>query len=192
VRLVVTAGPPRRQVQNLNEAEAARELARSLGVMGKSVFFIDEWIPYAERHHYLLEADAGLTLHRSTPEAALAARARYMDYLWCGLPCVLGRGDEWADDFAEAGFASLVAPGDPAAVREALTGLLGDGAAHERARAAGARLAGTRSWDAAVRPLESAIAAAPVARPLPTTTSLGLLRAVGAEYARLGRDSIAV
>jgi glycosyltransferase involved in cell wall biosynthesis len=190
VRLVITAGPPRRQAQNLTDAEPARRLARSLCELDRRVLFLDEWIPYAERHHYLQEADAGLTLHRATPEAPLAARARYMDYLWCGLPCVLARGDEWAEGFADAGFATLVPPGDPAAVRAALLGLLDDPAALERSREAAARLARTLSWEAVVRPLEEAMAAVHAARPLPTAASLGLLGAVGAEYVRRGRDAL--
>jgi glycosyltransferase involved in cell wall biosynthesis len=190
VRLVITAGPPRRQARNLTDVEPARELARSLGELDRAVLFLDEWIPYAKRHHYLQEADAGITLHRATPEAPLAARARYMDYLWCGLPCVLARGDEWADGFADAGFAKLVPPGDHAAVRRALLSLLDDQSALESSRAAAARLAATLSWDEVVRPLEQAMAEAPAATPLPTAASLGLLGAVGAEYVRLGRDAL--
>ena len=68
---------------------------------------------YERRGEYLQEADLGLTLHRDTEEAPLAARARHMDYLWAGLPCVLGRGDETAQRFASAGFAGLVEPGSP-------------------------------------------------------------------------------
>lgn len=190
VRLVITAGPPRRQAQNLAEADEARSLARSLGVLDTSVFFVDEWIAYAERHHYLLEADAGITLHRATPEASLAARARYMDYLWCSLPCVLGRGDEWAEGFADAGFARLVPPRSPAAVRDALAELLFDHQANRRARAAAVELAENWSWDAVVQPLEEALAAEPEATPLRPAASLGLLGAVGAEYARIGRDTL--
>ena len=113
VKLVLTGGrPPRSEASKMDETEAARELARSLGLLGNSVFFLDDWIPHADRHEYLQEADLGLTLHRDTPEKEVAARGRYMDYLWARLPCVLGRGDELADRFAERGFASTVGPGD--------------------------------------------------------------------------------
>jgi glycosyltransferase involved in cell wall biosynthesis len=191
VSLVITAGPPRGRTENVNDAEAARDLARSLGVLGRSVFFLDEWIPYEDRHHYLLEADAGVTLHRATPEAALAARARYMDYLWCGLPCVLARGDEWAQRFGEAGFATLVPPQEPEAVRQALSELLEEPGARAAARDAGVSLAATLSWDAAVRPLEDALERAPRPRRLRSRASLGLLGAVSAEYVRRGRDAVA-
>ena len=74
------------------------------------MYFLDEWIEHAVRHGYLQEADVGLTLHRDTPEKEVAARGRYMDYLWARLPCVLGAGDELADRFAGQGFARWSGP----------------------------------------------------------------------------------
>jgi hypothetical protein len=53
-------------------------------------------------------------------------------------------------------------------------------------------LATTLSWEAAVRPLDAALAALPLARPLRPSTSVGLLGAVGVEYVRRGRDVLAV
>lgn len=192
VRLVITAGrPPNGQADGLAATEEARAVAESLGLLDRSVLFLDEWIPYEERHHYLMEADVGVTLHGATPEAPLAARARYMDYLWTGLPCVLAEGDELAERFGDAGFATLVPPRDPEAVREALGRLLADPQARANAGAASVRLAASLGWDAAVQPLEELLDEVPHARPLPPRASLGLLRAVGAEYVRLGRDTLA-
>ena len=57
---------------------------------------------------HLGEADVGLTLHGDAAEASLAARFRYMDYLWTGLPCVLSAGDEGGEQLAAAGAARLV------------------------------------------------------------------------------------
>jgi glycosyltransferase involved in cell wall biosynthesis len=190
VRLVITAGRPRSQADGLAATESARELARSLGVLDRSVLFVDEWIPYEERHHYLMEADLGLTLHGATPEAPLAARARYLDYLWAGLPCVLAHGDELAATLGQAGFATLVPPHRPDLVRAALDRLLPDGEALAGAREAGARLAGSLTWEAAIRPLEATLTAAPRPRPLRPAASVGLLGAVGAEYLRLGREAL--
>jgi glycosyltransferase involved in cell wall biosynthesis len=110
VRLVFTAGKhPRRDWPVLDASAQARDLAAEMGLLDRSVFFLDDWVPQEQRHHYLLEADVGLTLHRDTAETAVAARGRYMDYVWAGLPCVLGAGDVLADRFAEAGFATTVA-----------------------------------------------------------------------------------
>ena len=190
-RLVITAGPPpSANADLLSAADEAREAARALGLLGDKVLFLDEWIPYEDRHHYLMDADVGITLHRGTAEAAVAARSRYLDYLWAGLPCVLAGGDEMAESFRRIGFAELVPPQDTRAVVAALERVLGDERTVERRRAAGARLAATLGWDTAAAALASLLDAAPPPRRLSPAASLSLLTAVSREYAHLARDAI--
>ena len=157
VRLVISAGKSPGPSDFSDRTGDARDLSRSLGLLGHNVFFLDEWTPYDRRHEYLLEADVGLTLHGNTAEAPFAARARYMDYLWAGLPCVLGRGDETASRFGDAGFASLVAPADVDGTARALSRLLDNHTARKSAHAAGKRLAQQYRWSAIVAPLVRAI-----------------------------------
>jgi glycosyltransferase involved in cell wall biosynthesis len=178
-RLVITDGRhPRRDWPVLDHSEQARATAAELGLLDKSVFFLDEWVPTEERHHYLLDADVGLTLHRET---AVAARGRYMDYVWTGLPCVLGAGDALADRFAAAGFASTVAPGDEDGTVAAIARLVDDPAERDRRRAASRALADELRWDATVQPLLRALDAAARDRP----ARLGALgRDLGEYYVR--------
>ena len=123
VKLVITAGkPPNKNASRFEATKGAMALARELGVADRAVFFLDEWIPYESRYDYLREAELGLTLHRSEQGAELAARARYMDYLSVGLPCVLGRGDEVADDFERASYATLVDRPTPQALASHVIG----------------------------------------------------------------------
>jgi glycosyltransferase involved in cell wall biosynthesis len=158
VKLVITAGrAPNRKTDRFSATEQARALAAELGVLGESVLFLDEWIPYEERHHYLQDADIGLTLNRDAAEAELAARVRYMDYLWAGLPCVLGRGDEIAAELEAGGFATLIDEGDEQALVAALLGLADNPRALERAREHGRRLARERQWSAVGATLREAI-----------------------------------
>lgn len=153
VKLVFTAGrPPNGDAERHSVLEEARALAGELGVLDRSVLFLDEWVPFARRGDYLRDADLGLTLHRDTEEASLAARARYMDYLSAGLPCVLGRGDETAERFEESGFATLVEAGSPDATAAAILALLDETAA-ARAAAAGHRLADEFRWQRVAVPL---------------------------------------
>ncbi|HEX4752866.1 MAG TPA: hypothetical protein VH268_08200 [Solirubrobacterales bacterium] len=157
VKLVFTAGRvPNAAAARHSALAEARALAADLGVLDRSVFFLDEWVPFARRAEYLRDADIGLTLHRDAEEAALAARARYMDYLWAGLPCVLGRGDETAERFERAGFATLVESGSPEATATAIAGALQEGAPG-RAAAAGRRLAEELRWDRVAAPLLEAL-----------------------------------
>lgn len=184
IKLVITAGrPPARDAERFAAVAQAREVARALGVLDRTVFFVDEWIPYEERHEVLADADIGITLPRDAVEAELAARARYMDYLWAGLPCVLGRGDETAHELAAAGFASLVEPGDRAGTTAALLVLADDDGALATARAAGARLADERRWPAVAATLAGELEAmAPAHRAGASAGLTDLLRRSAAYY----------
>jgi glycosyltransferase involved in cell wall biosynthesis len=158
VRFVITVGPPPNELTaTLNAADEARALARERGLEGKHVFFLEEWIPYAQRDRYLRDADVGLTLHAKADESPLAARARYMDYIWAGLPSVLARGDVVAGQMEAAGAARLVDPGDVAATADALDALLGDPAARAEASACALRLADELRWPAMLAPLVAAV-----------------------------------
>lgn len=158
VKLVITAGrPPVPGRERFEAVDQARALAGELGVLGCNVLFLDEWIPYEERHDYLRDADLGITLHRFSAEAQLAARARYMDYLSAGLPCVLGRGDEAAADFEAAGFATLVDDPDPERLAGLLTRLLDDPSRLRAAADAGHRLADARRWSSVGSILRDAV-----------------------------------
>lgn len=153
VKLVFTAGRVPNDAAARHSAPAeARALAADLGALDRSVFFLDEWVPFARRAEYLRDADLGLTLHRDAEEASLAARARYMDYLWAGLPCVLGRGDETADRFEQAGFATLVEPGSPRAAADAIVSALASDTLRD-ADASGRRLGDELRWDRVAAPL---------------------------------------
>lgn len=181
-RLVITAGKaPKAEFDLFDESEQARKLSRSLGLLGRNVFFLDEWTPYDRRHAYLQDADIGLTLHANTAEAPFAARARYMDYIWAGLPCVLARGDEIAATFGDAGFATLVDPADTDATAQAILGLIDDPRSRAAARSAGLALAESYRWPNAVRPLAAAINEV---HGRTARSSSGLLSTAGRYYGR--------
>jgi glycosyltransferase involved in cell wall biosynthesis len=185
VKLVITGGtPPKRNDQRFNATGDAIALARELGVLDRTVLFLDDWIPYHERYDYLREATIGVTLHRSSAEAALAARARYMDYLSAELPCVLGRGDETAADFEAAGFATLLDRPDPDLLASTLLALVNDPTRLARSREAGHRLAAERQWSAVGRTLRAAVASMP--RPSP----VGLVGETGTYYGRRVADRL--
>ena len=183
VKLVITAGrAPDPKTDILSLDGKAREMAAKYGLLDKNVFFVDDWIPYAERHHWLQEADLGLTLHTDSPEAEFAARARYMDYIWAALPCVLARGDDIAAEFARAGAAVLVEPGDAEAVTRAAIELLDDDDALRRAGDAAAVLAERYRWDAIARDLTSMIEQVASAPRASRSASLRALAGAGAYY----------
>jgi glycosyltransferase involved in cell wall biosynthesis len=135
--------------------QAARELARELGVLDDVVLFNDGWVPYEERMHWLLDADCALSLHFPNLETRFAFRTRLLDCLWAGLPIVCTRGDELADLVERDGLGATVPPSDPRAVADALAQVLTAG----RTRFGGAleRAALPYGWDALAEPLRRAV-----------------------------------
>lgn len=192
LKLVITAGrPPNKNAERRFDAtEEVRALAGELGVLGRSVFFYDQWIPYERRYDFLREADIGVTLHRHASEARLAARARYMDYLSAELPCVLGGGDETAEELGAGGFATLLHQPSPEALAASLIALAGDQEALAAARRAGHELAATRHWSTVGAKLRAALAGAEREQDNRHQVSLALLEGAGAYYARRAVDML--
>jgi glycosyltransferase involved in cell wall biosynthesis len=193
IKLVITAGKSsNRSAERLFDAtDEIRALADELGVLGRTVLFLDEWIPYEERYDYLRDADIGLTLHRHADEARLAARVRYMDYLSAELPCVLGRGDEAAEEFGAAGFATLLEDPDPDGLVATLIALADDPEALAAARAAGEELAAEHHWSVVGAKLRAAVANAASGRPSPRPALPALLGATAGYYVRRLVDRLA-
>jgi hypothetical protein len=129
-----------------------RELAEALGLAERVVFFRD-WVPYAERANYLLEADVAVSLHPASVETRYAFRSRLLDCIWAGLPIVCTDGDALADLVAREGLGRVVPPGDDAAVADALLALLARPALRAEWAPRFARVAAGLTWDRAVAPL---------------------------------------
>jgi len=190
IRLVFTSGEPDRAARmELTATEEARALASDLGLLGSTVHFYDQWVPYTARAGILMDADVGLTLHRDAAEAHMATRARYLDYLWCGVPCVLGDGDEMAAELEAAGLARTVPIGDPVAVAEAVTQML-DPARARAARRAAVPAATDRSWVAMARPLLAAIAECREEKTLRHRRPVATAVAAGRYYASMSASRV--
>jgi len=193
LKLVITAGKPlnAQAERRYDVSEEMRALAGELGVLDHTVLFLDEWIPYDQRFDFLREADIGVTLHRHADEARLAVRSRYMDYLSAELPCVLGRGDETAEELGGAGFATLLEDPGPDDLVTALLALADDPRVMSAARAAGHALAAERHWAAVGSGLRRVVSDAFERLDAPRPPSLASLAGAGAFYTRRLLDRIA-
>lgn len=155
--LILGTRHPNPEIGEMAIAREARALASELGLLERGVSFLD-WVPYAERHRYLLESDVGVSLHRSGVESEFAFRTRVLDYLWCGVPMVVTAGDELAARVEREDIGRVVHPDDPAAVADAIAALLDAPDAPARA----ARIAAVREelrWSRVVTPLQAFCAA---------------------------------
>jgi glycosyltransferase involved in cell wall biosynthesis len=112
------------EVPEMKAAADARAAADRLGLTGETVFFNESWVDYETRADYLLDADLGVSTHVWHAETRFAFRTRILDYLWAGLPIVATDGDVFADVIRERSLGTVVPPGDPQAIADAVKTLL--------------------------------------------------------------------
>lgn len=131
-----------------------RERAAELGLLESgAVVLVEGWVPYAERHRWLLDADLATSAHRATLETRLSFRTRFLDHLWAGLPTITTAGAELGDEMAAAGAARLVPDGDVEAWQVALLELAHDSDQRARMAVSARELAEAYRWSAVVEPL---------------------------------------
>ncbi|MDG2305935.1 MAG: glycosyltransferase [Candidatus Binatia bacterium] len=123
--LILGGRHPNPEIGEMEMAQQARALAAELGLLDQGVTFLD-WVPYEERHRWILDSDVGVSLHRRGVESEFAFRTRLLDYLWCGRPMVVTEGDDLATVVGEKRLGRVVAPDDVDAVASALAEVLGE------------------------------------------------------------------
>ncbi len=115
---------PHPGVPTMRMALAAQELAESLGLTGRHVFFNRDWVPYRERDTFLMDADVGVSTHFEHVETAYSFRTRILDYLWAGIPIVATTGDSFGNVLTGEGLGIGVPPEDVDALAAALEHVL--------------------------------------------------------------------
>jgi glycosyltransferase involved in cell wall biosynthesis len=154
VRLLFMGGQhPNPKVTQMQRAVQARELAQQLGILGSHVFFNEEWVPYAERQNFLLDADVAVSTHFDHIETAFSFRTRVLDYLWASVPVVATSGDAMADLIDVRGVGLTVAPQSVHELDGALGRILEDSAFAAQCRTNAASLAPELRWGRVLRPL---------------------------------------
>jgi glycosyltransferase involved in cell wall biosynthesis len=135
----------------MDQQVRAMALARKLDLLGRTVFFIEGWVPYAELGSYLLEADAGVAAHADDLETRYAFRTRLLDCIWAGLPIVTTGGDSLSELVQARGLGRAVRPGDVDGFAAALANVLDT----DRSSFAGAMAAARHEleWPRVVEPL---------------------------------------
>jgi glycosyltransferase involved in cell wall biosynthesis len=151
VRLVFMGAAAAAQQASRRAAEEAESVARELGVLGDTVLFHRDWVPYAERADWLLEADCALSTHADSLESRYAFRTRLLDCFWAGLPIVATAGDDLATRVAGEGLGAVAEPGDVAGTADAIERVLERGRGAYVAPLAAAAAAHT--WPLAARAL---------------------------------------
>ncbi|MDB5099863.1 MAG: hypothetical protein JWM80_4284 [Cyanobacteria bacterium RYN_339] len=140
---------PNPDIAPMAMAARALTLAEELGVKDRLVFFNHGWVDYDQRARYLLEADAGVSVHFDSVETRFSFRTRVLDYMWAGLPILTTRGDAMAELVEREGLGEVLGYEDVAGWMAAIARLAPDPARRERALAVAARL----RWSEVAKPL---------------------------------------
>ena len=143
---------PNPDVESGNMAQQAIALSQDLGLYEKYVFFND-WTPYEERQNYLLEADAGASLHFSHVETHFSFRTRLLDHIWASLPTIVTRGDVLSDLIAQHQLGWVVDYGDVDGVAAAI--LESAGTPRDQFQPRFGQVAPQLRWAAVLEPLVS-------------------------------------
>ena len=144
---------PNPGVPDMRIAWETQQLAESLGLVDRHVFFNSGWVPYSERSDHLLDADVGVSTHFDHVETEFSFRTRILDYLWTGLPIVATRGDSFGDILDDEGIGRGVPAEDVDALEKALEEMLYDLDAAAEARKNVIRYAEQFRWSQVLRPL---------------------------------------
>ncbi len=143
---------PSPHVPEMAAVSRARDLTATLGLQDH-VFFNPSWVPYQERHNYLLDADLGVSTHYDHVETTFSFRTRILDYLWAGLPIVSTVGDTFAELIDREALGAAVPERDADVLASAMETLLFDKEAADAARANVRRVREDFVWERTLAPL---------------------------------------
>ena len=179
IHLVLFAGkhPTEGHIDTAAKAKA-QALATEFQLNGRSVHFIDDYVPYQERGKYLSECDAAVSTHRTNLESRFAYRTRLLDCIWACLPIVCTEGDVLSEMVVRHGLGIVVPADDAEALARAIERIATD---TEFAASCRTQIVESRDlfkWNDAVKPLARFCGnprVTNVARPFADTGMLALL-----------------
>lgn len=147
------AHDPNPRNRAMSMGEEARRLADELKLLGRTLFFHEEWVPYEQRQNFLLDADVGISAHPATVEARFAFRTRVLDYIWAGLPMILSAGDDFGDWIEREHIGISVGSGDVRGWANAIRAMLQNVSEREQMKQRLGELAPGFHWEKAAKPL---------------------------------------
>lgn len=115
---------PNDDVPAMEETEVARRYAKELELINKNVFFLDGWLPYDDRIHYLKRANAALYAHKPSIESRFSHRTRVLDHILMCLPTIATSGDYFSDYINKYNLGVSVEPFDSNSMAAAIIGLI--------------------------------------------------------------------
>jgi len=143
---------PNPSTAKMGAVNQALRLSQDLRLLDTHIFFND-WVPYQDRHNYLLEADIGVSLHLNHVETHFSFRTRLLDYIWASLPMVVTEGDVLSEEVAQFDLGKVVSSGDVDHLSRVLLGLLETPDLRQRYKSNFNRIKAKYEWETVVQPL---------------------------------------
>jgi glycosyltransferase involved in cell wall biosynthesis len=181
---------PNPQVPVMEMTMRAQELARSLGLLDRHVFFLKDWVNYEQRANFLLDADIAVSAHFDLPETRFSFRTRMLDYFWTNRPIITTCGDHLSD-LVEENQAGITVPcQDVESWKQAIAKLAGDRAFREACQAGSAKLSNQFSWPKVIEPLRQYCHSPHKLPPYKKVIKPSLLERAKAVYSRGGKELV--
>lgn len=153
IKLIFVCGNP----QNSDILKKDMELCKTLGVLEKTVFFVDSWLSKEELSNYYLESDMGVSLHHCHLETRFSMRNRILGYLWGGLPVIVTEGDYAAEIVRENGWGIVVKEHSKMELVAAIQKLVDDKTYYDNCKSAIKEQLASYRWSTVLLKLEEVI-----------------------------------
>ncbi len=148
---------PNKNIPRMPMVKKAIKKAKDLGLLDKSVFFNEGWVPYAKRQGFLRDSDAGVSMHYDHLETRFSFRTRMLDYIWASLPIIATRGDSFAELIEHAGLGVVVGYQDSQSIAQAIEKLANNKAYYLQVQENLRLVQKDFYWDKCIQPVENMI-----------------------------------
>ena len=183
---------PNSNIGEMKESKAARSLSDKLKLTGKSVYFLDGWVPYDERDAFLLDADASVYADKESLETRFSHRTRVLDHFWSLLPTICSRGDYLSSVIEQKGLGVVVPERDAKSFSEAIIRFKGDDRLRKRVAENLSKERSTFTWEATLHPLVEYIANMDPTKIIPVPKDIAQSVALSTSKKRRLKNSIKV
>lgn len=154
---------PNSKIGEMSESVKAKELARKLGLLGKTIFFLEGWIDYEKRAQYFQDADAAIYADKESLETRFSHRTRVLDHIWTELPTICSPGDTFSDIVKDVGFGIVTKDRTPEAFVTAIKKLASDKSLYKEIKNNLHAKKSDFTWEKTLSPLVNYIGALDVA-----------------------------
>lgn len=144
---------PNSKIGEMSESVKAKKLAGELGLLDKSVFFLEGWIDYEKRAQYFQDADAAIYADKESLETRFSHRTRVLDHIWTELPTICSPGDTFSDIIRQNHFGVVAETRTPEAFVAAIEKLISDKALYKRIKTSLHAKKHDFTWEKTLSPL---------------------------------------